>query len=103
MSRVAAALWKVVSVALMPPAPQFLRRTWNHDREVDLIVQTARRLLAIEVELTTTPDRRYTRHLRWLAERVRPDLADSMVVTTGRHAYRDPGGVAIVPAALLGP
>ena len=30
-----------------------------------------------------------------------PDLADSMVVTTGRHAYRD--GIAIVPAALLGP
>ena len=32
-----------------------------------------------------------------------PDLADSMVVTTGRHAYRDRDGIAIVPAALLGP
>ena len=72
-------------------------RTWNDDREVDLIAQKGRRLLAIEVKLTTTPDRRDTRHLRWLADKMGPDLADSMVVTTGRHAYRDRDGIAIVP------
>ena len=37
------------------------------------------------------------------ADKMGPDLADSMVVTTGRHAYRDHDGIAIVPAALLGP
>ena len=78
-------------------------RTWNDDREVDLVVQAGRRLLAIEVKLTTTPDRHDTRHLRWLADKMGPDLVDSMVVTTGRHAYRDRDGIAIVPAALLGP
>jgi len=40
-----------------------------------------------------------TRHLLWLRER----LADAVVVTTGRHAYRDEDDVAVVPAALLGP
>ena len=40
-----------------------------------------------------------TRHLLWLRER----LADAVVITTGRHAYRDEDDVAVVPAALLGP
>ena len=39
-----------------------------------------------------------TRHLLWLRE-----LADAVVVTTGRHAYRDEDDIAVVPAALLGP
>ena len=30
-------------------------------------------------------------------------FADAVVVTTGRHAYRDEDDVAVVPAALLGP
>jgi uncharacterized protein len=43
------------------------------------------------------------KHLRWLQEQLGPDLLDAMVVTTGTHAYRRPDGVAVVPAALLGP
>jgi len=31
------------------------------------------------------------------------DLLDAVVVTTGPHAYRRPDGIAVVPAALLGP
>ena len=78
-------------------------RTWNDDREIDLIVEKDRRLLAVEVKLTTTAGRDDTSHLRWLADRLGPDLADAMIVTTGRHAYRDRDGIAVVPAALLGP
>ena len=78
-------------------------RTWNDNREIDLIVEKDRRLLAIEVKLATTANRGDTAHLRWLAERLGPDLADAMIVTTGRHAYRDRDGIAVVPAALLGP
>ena len=33
-------------------------RTWNDDREIDLIVEKDRRLLAIEVKLATTPEPR---------------------------------------------
>ena len=32
-----------------------------------------------------------------------PALTDAIVVTTGTEAYRDPNGIAIVPASLLGP
>jgi hypothetical protein len=31
------------------------------------------------------------------------DLLDAVVVTTGAEAYRRPDGIAVVPAALLGP
>ena len=78
-------------------------RTWNDDREIDLVVERDRRLLAVEVKLATTAGRDDTSHLRWLADRLGPDLADAMIVTTGRHAYRDRDGIAVVPAALLGP
>ncbi len=43
------------------------------------------------------------RHLKWLADRMGNALLDSLVVTTGREAYRRPDGIAVVPAALLGP
>ena len=78
-------------------------RTWNDDREIDLVVEKDRRLLAVEVKLATTAGRDDTSHLRWLADRLGTDLADAMIVTTGRHAYRDRDGIAVVPAALLGP
>jgi hypothetical protein len=43
------------------------------------------------------------RHLLWLAGQL-PDLvADLVIITTGRHAYRRRDGVAVVPAGLLGP
>ena len=31
------------------------------------------------------------------------DLLDAVVVTAGRHAYRRRDGIAMVPAAMLGP
>ena len=60
-------------------------------------------VLAIEVKLTATPGDEDVRHLHWLAARLGDELIDAVVVTTGRHAYRRPDGVAVVPAALLGP
>ena len=78
-------------------------RTWNDDREIDLIVSVGRRLLAIEVKLAAVPDPRDTRHLRWFRDQAAPDPVDAMIITTGRYAYRDPDGIAVVPAALLGP
>lgn len=43
------------------------------------------------------------RHLHWLKKQLGAELADSVIVTTGRDAYRRADGVAVVPAALLGP
>ena len=53
--------------------------------------------------LGTPPRPGDTRHLLWLRERLGERLADAVVVTTGRHAYRDEDDVAVVPTALLGP
>ena len=62
-----------------------------------------RRVVAVEVKLSGAVDDRDVRHLLWLRDRLGNDLLDAVVVTTGPQAYRRPDGVAVVPAALLGP
>lgn len=79
-------------------------RTIAGKHEIDLIVERADgRILAIEVKLTRNVDDRHISHLRWLADRIGDDLLDAVVVTTGPEAYRRRDGIAVVPAALLGP
>jgi predicted AAA+ superfamily ATPase len=79
-------------------------RTYAGEHEVDLIVaRQDGRVLAIEVKLARTVDDRDVRHLRWLSEQIGDELLDAMVVTTGEEAYRRSDGIAVVPAALLGP
>lgn len=79
-------------------------RTKNGDHEIDLVVERAdHRVVAIEVKLGALVDDRDVRHLHWLARRIGDDLLDAVVVTTGSAAYRRQDGVAVVPAALLGP
>lgn len=72
--------------------------------EVDLVVEGLDgRVVAVEVKLSATVSDGDVRHLRWLGERLGDRLAAAVVVTTGRHAYVRRDGVAVVPAALLGP
>ena len=78
-------------------------RTWNDQREVDVIIEYEGGVLPTEVKLGAEVTRRDTRHLRWLRDRLGPGLIDAMVVTAGQEAYRDEDGIAIVPAGLLGP
>jgi predicted AAA+ superfamily ATPase len=79
-------------------------RTRKGDHEVDLLVSRAdRRVVALEVKLARTVEDRDVLHLRWLRERLGENLLDAAVITTGQHAYRRPDGIAVVPAALLGP
>jgi uncharacterized protein len=79
-------------------------RTKNGRQEIDLlVVRPDQRVVAIEVKLARTVGDTDVKHLLWLAEQIGDDLLDSMVVTTGPHAYRRPDGIAVVPAALLGP
>ena len=79
-------------------------RTREGEHEADLIVERRDgRVVAIEVKLGATPTDRDVRHLHWLAGQIGSDLLDAAVITTGPHAYRRPDGIAVVPAALLGP
>src|SRR5690606_1785623 len=79
-------------------------RTAGGQQEVDLIVERDdQRVVAIEVKLSRSVEDGDVKHLRWLNQRIGDDLLDAIVVTTGTHAYRRPDGIAVVPAALLGP
>ena len=79
-------------------------RTHRGDHEVDLIIERDDgRVVAVEVKIGPIPDADTVRHLRWLSDRLGDELLDSVVVTTGKSAFRRPDGIAVVPAALLGP
>ncbi|MDR2895342.1 MAG: DUF4143 domain-containing protein [Propionibacteriaceae bacterium] len=78
-------------------------RTRNGDHEIDLIAsRDDGRIVAIEVKSSADIDRRDTRHLVWLRERMGEDVLDTVIVNTGPAAYRRDDGVAVVPASLLG-
>ena len=79
-------------------------RTYDGRREIDLIVETAdQRVLALEVKTSADVTDADVNHLLWLREQLGTALTDMVVITTGKHAYRRQDGVAVVPAALLGP
>jgi uncharacterized protein len=79
-------------------------RTKAESREIHLIVERGdHRVVAIEIKLTQRVDDQDVRHLRWLADEIGDELLDAVVITTGPAAYRRLDGIAVVPAALLGP
>ena len=79
-------------------------RTHRGDHEVDLLVERdGGRVLALEVELSPNVRDFDVTHLTWLQRQLGNDLLDAIVVTTGKHAYRRPDGIGVVPAVLLGP
>ena len=79
-------------------------RTHRGDREVDFIVTgTGAGVVAAEVKLSATIDDSDVSHLLWLRGQLGDDFRDAVVITTGRYAYRRPDGIAVIPAALLGP
>lgn len=79
-------------------------RTDEGRHEVDIIVERPDgRVVAIEVKVKTAVTDRDVRHLTWLRDQIGDDLLDAVVVTPGPHAYRRRDGIAVVPAALLGP
>lgn len=79
-------------------------RTHRGDHEVDLVVERDDgRIIAIETKLSKAPGEGSVRHLNWLADKIGDELLDAIVVTAGDEAYRRADGIAVVPAALLGP
>lgn len=79
-------------------------RTFRGDHEVDLIVERSdQRVVALEVKIGANVGDGDVRHLLWLRDQIGDDLLDAAVITTGRDAYRRTDGIAVIPAALLGP
>lgn len=79
-------------------------RTRGGEHEVDLVVERDdHRIVACEVKLSRNVTDADVRHLRWLANTIHDDLVEAVVINTGPTAYRRPDGIAVIPAALLGP
>jgi predicted AAA+ superfamily ATPase len=78
-------------------------RTKGGQHEVDLIVERSdKKVLAIEVKLSSSIDDEDVRHLKWLERKIGTDLLDAVVINTGSVAYRRPDGIAVIPASLIG-
>lgn len=78
-------------------------RTRDGGHEVDLIVERYDgTVVGFEVKLAASVTDSDVRHLHWLADQLGDRLADRVILTTGRDAYRRRDGVAVVPLALLG-
>lgn len=72
-------------------------------REVDIIAEDyTGKVLAFEVKLKAHVDEVDVRHLMWLRDKLGERLQDCVVLTAGRHAYRRPDGIAVIPLAMLG-
>ena len=79
-------------------------RTQRGTHEVNLIVERRDgRVVALEVKLSGSVGDDDVRHLLWLRDRIGDHLLDAAVITTGPDAYRRADGIAVIPAALLGP
>lgn len=84
-------------------------RVWHFrqhggQREIDLIVERAdQRVLALEIKLGAEVTDTDVRHLTWLHQQLGTELLDAAVIHTGHQAYRRRDGIAVIPAALLGP
>jgi predicted AAA+ superfamily ATPase len=79
-------------------------RTQRGEHEVDFIITgDDGGVVAIEVKLSAVVKDEDLKHLKWLRERIGDQLLDSVLVNTGNQAYRRPDGIAVIPAALLGP
>ena len=74
------------------------------EREIDFIVRARDgRVLAAEAKLSGSVSDHDVRHLHWLQRQIGDDMLDAAVITTGPQAYRRRDGIAVIPAALLGP
>jgi hypothetical protein len=78
-------------------------RALDGGHEIDLIVEQGHGIVALEVKLTAAVNDRDVRHLHWLRNQIGNQLRDAAIITTGHEAYRRTDGIAVIPAALLGP
>lgn len=81
-----------------------LKKGRGPQREVDLVVVARnRKVVGIEVKLSERVSDSDVEHLRWLRDQLGTRWRDGIVINTGTEAYRRDDGIAVVPAALLGP
>lgn len=85
--------------ASSPNARRFHLRTQQGRREIDVLIELGgRRLIALEVKATASPDERDAAHLAWLRDRYDDRFLAGVVMHTGPRAY--PLGDRLVAAPI---
>ena len=70
--------------------------------EIDLVVEVgARRLIAIEIKATATPDPGDARHLRWFRRELGDDHVTTILLHTGRETLTFDDGTIATPISAL--
>ena len=88
--------------ALMSPTPRLHHLRTNEGREIDLVIEVgARRLIAIEIKATATPDPGDARHLRWFRRELGDQQVTSVLLHTGPETLTFDDGTVAAPISAL--
>jgi uncharacterized protein len=89
-------------LALLSPSPRMHHLRTSEGREVDLVLEVgARRLIAIEIKATATPDPGDARHLRWLRRELGDANVMSVLLHTGRETRTFDDGTIAAPISAI--
>jgi predicted AAA+ superfamily ATPase len=90
-------------VALMSPAPRLHHlRTAEGRHEIDLVIEVgARRLVAIEIKATSSPDAHDARHFRWLRHELGDTAVSTVLLHTGPFQFEMDDGTIAAPISAL--
>jgi uncharacterized protein len=89
--------------ALMSPTPRMHHlRTSEGQHEIDLVVEVgAKRLIAIEIKATATPDPGDARHLRWFRRELGDDRVTTVLLHTGPETLTFDDGTIATPISAI--
>ena len=88
--------------ALLSPPPRMHHLRTSEGREIDLVVEVgARRLIAIEIKATATPDPSDARHLRWFRRELADDRVTTILLHTGPETLTFDDGTIAAPISAI--
>ena len=88
--------------ALMSPVPRLHHLRSREGREIDLVIEVGpRRLVAIEVKATATPQPADARHLRWFRRELGDQHVTTVLLHTGSETLRFDDGTVAAPISAL--
>lgn len=76
-------------------------RTGAGEREVDLVIETRRSVVGIEIKYGSRPGSKDARHLEWMRDQLGDRFAFGLVMHTGRDAYLVGDRITALPIGLL--
>jgi predicted AAA+ superfamily ATPase len=90
-------------VALMSPPPRLHHlRMSEGQHEIDLVIEVgARRLIAIEIKATATPDPGDAKQLRWFRRQLADEQVTTILLHTGRETVTFDDGTVAAPISAL--